>query len=150
MEGTQGKRGVNRASWRGIATDDLADTDDHPCNSEAIYHCVATLLILYVIPSATSVAIKPRAEIACKLCRGGATKRNSGISSPTAHYKRCRLSALWRFFTNVQNDTLGATLLILALSSVPYVSYVPSRSNGVRSERLRRSLRSGALRDERD
>ena len=102
---TKGKTSVdNSASWRGIATVNLADTADHPCNSVAIYLCVTTLLIHNVIPSATSVAIKPRAEIACKLCRGGATKRNSGISYPTAHYKRRRLSALRRFFTNVQNE----------------------------------------------
>ena len=50
---TKEKRGINKPSWRGIATDDLADTADHPCNSVAIYLCVTALLIHNVIPSAT-------------------------------------------------------------------------------------------------
>ena len=52
-KGTKEKRGINRASWRGIATAKLTDTDDHPCNSVAIYLCVITLLIRNVIPSET-------------------------------------------------------------------------------------------------
>ena len=50
---TKEKRGINKPSWRGIATDDLADTDCNTCNSVAIYLCITTLLIHNVIPSAT-------------------------------------------------------------------------------------------------
>ena len=45
-KGTKEKRGVIKPSWRGIATDYLADTEGGRCNSVAIYLCVTTLLIL--------------------------------------------------------------------------------------------------------
>ena len=47
---TKGKTSVdNSASWRGIATVNLADTADHPCNSVAIYLCVHLMLLWGVV-----------------------------------------------------------------------------------------------------
>ena len=96
-----------------------------------------------VILSNANVAIKPSAEQAHLLCRGGARSRNSRISSLAMHYQRCLLSALRRFFTTFRM-TFIISLLIFdgvvdsdfsVVSVVPVVPVVPKKISDRRDPR---------------